>query len=120
MRVRHLVSHLVSARLRPAAKIGALAMFISLVIAGGLAVAQAPVLQRAAGADASDCPDGRCCATGYAIDVSFGLTQPDEDEAPNMICTDACETDATCPIGMGCRQVVEGRGTKQGLCFPRG
>ena len=71
---------------------------------------------RLTGEDTSDCPDGSCCAAGYAIDVSLGLV---EDAAPSLLCSEPCEDDTTCPENWGCRFVSEGSGTKQGICFPR-
>jgi hypothetical protein len=76
--------------------------------AGSFAVGQTTSMSRATGEACDDYPEGESCASGIAIDITFGF-----------VCTNYCEDETDCPAEWGCKQVPEGAGTYASLCFPR-
>jgi hypothetical protein len=65
-------------------------------------------MSRRAGEACNDFVEGEACASGIAIDVTFGF-----------VCTDTCVDDADCPEDWGCKAVPQGNGDAAHLCFPR-
>jgi len=63
---------------------------------------------RATGESANDYPDGSKCASGVAVDVTFGF-----------VCSAACVTDEQCPESWSCRSIEQGNGDSSAWCFPR-
>src|SRR5690349_5347489 len=77
--------------------------------AGTFAVAQNAVsMTREIGEACNDYVEGDACASGIAIDISFGF-----------VCSDHCTEDQDCPTDWGCKAVSQGNGEDAHLCFPR-
>lgn len=77
--------------------------------AATIAVAQNAVsMTREIGEACNDYVEGDACASGIAIDISFGF-----------VCSDHCTEDQDCPADWGCKTVPQGNGEDTHLCFPR-
>lgn len=63
---------------------------------------------RGVGEPANDYPRGDACASGIAIDITFG-----------SVCTAHCVTHEHCPEGWACKSFEQGNGERIGLCSPR-
>ena len=77
--------------------------------AATIAIAQNAVsMSRGIGEASNDYVEGEACASGIAIDISFGF-----------VCSDHCTADQDCPTDWGCKAVSQGNGEDAHLCFPR-